>query len=293
MNTVETELQKLREVSDMVTAYGPGILRALIILLAGLVLAKLFLKYAKPILRRLNLNEATLSIVANVLFILIITLSVSMSAHLLGLKASVIVRVLAAIALALVGLVVIFRPLIPTLPFKVGNTIKTGSLLGKVEGTTLMNTRLRTFDGKTVFVPHSKVLNDYVINYHLIPNRQIRIDFPIGYQEDLLKAKAVLAELLAEEPRILKTPPARVFVIDLTLEGVQLAAWSWVKNEDYWRTRCDLLEKIKLRFDQEGIGFAMPRRLVHLGEGPMIGEETEGLADWVRGRRASEDEKWN
>ncbi len=277
MNTMEGELQKLREVSDMVTLYGPGILRALILLLVGLVLAKLFLKYSKPILRRFNLKEATLSVVANVIFIVIITFSVAMAAQLLGLKALVIVRVLAAIALALIAIVVMFRPLIPTLPFKVGNTIKTGDLLGKVEVTTLMNTRIRTFDGKTVFVPHSKVLNDYVINYHLIPNRQIRIDFPIGYKDDLLKAKRVLSEILAEEPRILKAPPARVFVIDLTLEGVQLAVWSWVKNIDYWRTRCDLLEKIKLRFDHEGIGFAMPRRLIDIQEASKGSGEADNL----------------
>lgn len=262
MNTMEGELEKLREVSEMVTLYGPNVLRALIILLLGLYLAKLFLKHAREPLRRANLQETTLSIVTNVVFIAILTVSVAVAAQFLGLKASVIFRVLAAIALTLIGVVVLFRPLIPTLPFKVGNTIKTGSLLGKVEGTTLMNTRIRTFDGKTVFVPHSKVLNDYLINYHLTPNRQIRIDFPIGYKEDLLKAKSVLSEVLAVEPRILKTPPARVFVVDLTLDGVQLAAWAWVKNDDYWRTRCDLLEKIKLRFDLEGIGFAMPRRLL-------------------------------
>jgi len=264
MNAMEAELQKLKEVSEMVTLYGPGIVRSLIILVVGLVLAKLFLKYSRLILRRLNLKEATLSVVVNVLFILIITLFVAMAAQFLGLKAMVIGRILVGISLVLIGIVVIFRPLIPTLPFKVGHTVKTGDLLGKVEGTTLMNTRIRTFDGKTIFVPHSKVLNDYLINYHLIPNRQIRIDFPIGYREDLLGAKAVLSEILAEDPRILKTPPARVFVINLNQDGVQLAAWSWVKNFDYWRTRCDLLEKIKLRFDHEGIGFGMARRLVHI-----------------------------
>jgi small conductance mechanosensitive channel len=264
MNAMEAELQKLRDASEMVNLYGPAVLRALIILLVGLVIAKLFLKYSKPVLRRMNMKEATLSVVTTVIFIVIITFSVAMAAQLLGLKATVIVRVLTAISLAIIGIVVLFRPLIPTLPFKVGNTIKTGNLLGKVENTTLMNTRIRTFDGKTVFVPHSKVLNDYLINYHLNPERQIRFDFPIGYKEDLLKAKAVVSEILAEDPRLLKNPPARVFVINLNLEGVELAAWSWVKNIDYWRTRCDLLEKIKLRFDHEGIGFAMPRRLVHL-----------------------------
>jgi len=279
MNAMEAELQKLKEMSDMVTLYGPGIVRALIVLVVGLVLARLFLKYSRRILRRLNLKETTLSVVVNVLFILIITIFASMAAQFLGLKAMVIGRVLAAISLALIGIVVIFRPLIPTLPFKVGHTIKTGTLLGKVEGTTLMNTRIRTFDGKTVFVPHSKVLNDYLINYHLIPNRQIRIDFPIGYKEDLLRAKQVLSEILAQDPRILKTPPARVFVIDLTQGGVQLAAWSWVKNIDYWRTRCDLLEKIKLRFDHESIGFAMPRRLVHIQGASEGSGETKNLAD--------------
>jgi small conductance mechanosensitive channel len=277
MNAMEVELQKLREVSDMVTLYGPGIVRALIILVVGLVLARLFLKYSRSILRRLNLREATLSVVVNVLFILIITFFVAMAAQFLGLKAMVIGRFIVAISLVLIGIVVIFRPLIPTLPFKVGHTIKTGSLLGVVEGTTVMNTRIRTFDGKTVFVPHSKVLNDYLINYHLIPNRQIRIDFPIGYQQDLLKAKAVLSAIMAEEPRILKTPPARVFVIDLTLDGVQLAAWSWVKNSDYWRTRCDLLEKIKLRFDHEGIRFGMARRLVHIQGASGVDGEVEEL----------------
>ncbi len=287
MNAMEAELQKLREVSDIVTLYGPGVVRALIILVVGLVLAKLFLKYSRLILRRLNLKEATLSVVVNVLFILIITFFVAMAAQFLGLKAMAIGRILVAISLILIGIVVIFRPLIPTLPFKVGHTVKTGDLLGKVEGTTLMNTRIRTFDGKTIFVPHSKVLNDYLINYHLIPNRQIRIDFPIGYREDLLRAKAVLSEILAEDPRILKTPPARVFVINLNQDGVQLAAWSWVKNIDYWRTRCDLLEKIKLRFDHEGIGFGMARRLVHIQRASSEGRtEADDLVSSVEDKTA-------
>ena len=178
MNAMEAELQKLKEVSEMVTLYGPGIVRALIILVVGLVLAKLFLKYSRLILRRLNLKEATLSVVVNVLFIVIITFFVAMAAQFLGLKAMVIGRVLVAISLVLIGIVVIFRPFIPTLPFKVGHTVKTGNLLGKVEGTTLMNTRIRTFDGKTVFVPHSKVLNDYLINYHLIPQPADQDRFP-------------------------------------------------------------------------------------------------------------------
>lgn len=38
----------------------------------------------------------------------------------------------------------------------------------------------------------------------------------------------------------------------------------WVENVKYWRARCGMLEKIKLRFDQEGIAFALPQHDVHL-----------------------------
>ena len=100
MNRMEAELQKFREASDMVNLYGPTVVRALIILLVGLLLAKLFLKYSKPILRRMNMKEATLSVVTTVIFIVIITFSVAMAAQFLGLKATVIVRVLTAISLS-------------------------------------------------------------------------------------------------------------------------------------------------------------------------------------------------
>jgi len=134
----------------------------------------------------------------------------------------------------------------------------------RVEATTVLHTRLRTFDGKTVFVPNSKILNDYVINYHFTPNRQIRLEIGIHYRSDLLKAKNVVADILARDPRVLDNPVARVFVLNLAENCVELAVRPWVKNLDYWRTRCDLLEIIKLRFDQKGITIAFPQRDVHI-----------------------------
>ncbi|HAS13707.1 MAG TPA: mechanosensitive ion channel protein, partial [Idiomarina abyssalis] len=38
----------------------------------------------------------------------------------------------------------------------------------------------------------------------------------------------------------------------------------WTKNEDYWPTRWDLLERIKDRLDEEGIGIPFPQMDVHL-----------------------------
>jgi len=37
-----------------------------------------------------------------------------------------------------------------------------------------------------------------------------------------------------------------------------------VKTEDYWAVRLDLIEKIKLTFDEKGISFPYPQQDVHM-----------------------------
>jgi small conductance mechanosensitive channel len=197
---------------------------------------------------------------------LLIVIVVGEALRYVGVEAIVIRRIFLAVALAAVGIVILVRPYLPTLPYKVGNMVEAGGLLGKVEATTMLNTRLKTFDGKIVFVPNRMILNDIVVNYHLTPERQIRLVIPIRYRDDLLKAKKVIADIMAEDPRILNNPAARVFVLNLAEMGVELGARPWVKNVDYWRTRGDLLEKIKLRLDQEGITIAVPQREVRLSD---------------------------
>ncbi|MFO7645576.1 MAG: mechanosensitive ion channel family protein, partial [Desulfosarcina sp.] len=158
------------------------------------------------------------------------------------------------------------RPFIPTLPFKVGNTVKTGDLLGRVEAITFINTRLRTFDGKTVFVPNTRIFKDVVINYHYTQTRRVKINVTIRYDQDLLKAKQVLEAVMVEDPRVKAKPSAVVYVLNLAASWVELGGRCWVDNQDFWFARCDLLEKTKLRFDREGIRFAFPQLDLHVND---------------------------
>jgi small conductance mechanosensitive channel len=183
--------------------------------------------------------------------------------------AIIIRRILLAAILTAVGLIVIFRPYIPSLPYKVGNTIEVGGLIGKVEATTFLNTRLKTFDGKTLFIPNRMIINDIVNNYHFTPNRQVRINVTISYRDDVQKVKEVLERILLDEARILEKPVPRVYVTNLGENGVELSARGWVENKKYLRARSDLLEKTKMRFDEEGITIAFPQRGVHLHESHM------------------------
>jgi small conductance mechanosensitive channel len=179
----------------------------------------------------------------------------------------VIRRTLIAISLAVIGVIIVFRPLFPTLPFKVGQVVKAGDLLGKVESTSLINTRLRTFDGKTFFVPNHMIIKDVVQNYHFTPSRRIKLNVGIRYDQDLMKAKQVLEAVMVEDPRVKVNPRPAVWVLNLNNGCVELGGRCWVDNIKYWKTRCELLEKIKLRFDAEGIVIAHPQRDVHIYHG--------------------------
>jgi small conductance mechanosensitive channel len=261
---MEKDILELERFQEVVQLYGLDILQSLAILVLGLVVARLFHKYFKVLLRKFIRNESVVATVANIAFTLILVYVVAVSLQHVGLHTIVIRRVIIAISLAVIGVIIVFRPLIPTLPFKVGQTVKAGDLLGKVEGTSLLNTRLRTFDGKTFFVPNHMIIKDIVQNYHFTPSRRIKINVGIRYDQDLMKAKRVLDAIMVEDPRVKVSPRPAVWVLNLTNGCVELGGRCWVDNLKYWKTRCELLEKIKLRFDAEGIVIAHPQRDVHI-----------------------------
>jgi small conductance mechanosensitive channel len=258
------EFEGVQRLGEIMSLYGKEVVRTLLIVVIGLIAAKYIVRWIGNLIKKLPLKNPVIATVSNVIHVFLIAFVLVLALHYLGARDSVVYRTLIAVSLAAVALIILFRPYIPTLPFKVGDTIEGGGLLGKVEATTVLNTRLRTFDGKTVFVPNRTILNENLVNYSFTPTRQIRLVFGIHYNADLLKAKNVLWEIIAEDPRILESPAPRVFVLNLADSAVELAARPWVRNTNYWRTRCDLIEKVKLRFDQEGITIAFPQRDVHL-----------------------------
>ena len=261
---METQIADFARFGEITLQYGKEVVLALAILVLGLIVAQIVNKLIKRALRKLTSNESLVSIAGNIIYFIIVILVVAAALDQAGVNPLIIRRILLGVSLVVAGLFIIFRPYIPTLPFKVGNTIMTGDLLGKVEATTFLNTRLRTFDGKTVYVPNSKILNDYLINYHFTPDRRFELDIGIGYDQDILKAKQILEAILIEDPRVLTKPRPIVYVVNLADSCVELSGRAWVQNIKCWKTKCDLLEKAKLRFDAEGIAIAFPQRDVHV-----------------------------
>ncbi|MBN2124048.1 MAG: mechanosensitive ion channel family protein [Deltaproteobacteria bacterium] len=270
METKLRDLQQLddwRKAGDFVIQYGQEILLAAAIFLVALIAVKLLIAWLRRTLPKYTENQYLISTVITALNVLLIVLVISFSLHYLGVKDLVVRRLLIAIALVAVGFIVLLKPFIPTLPFKTGNTIEIEGLIGKVEAMTFTHTRMKTFDGKTLFIPNQMLYKTIVNNFNFTPTRRVRVKVGIGYKDDLLKAKRVLKEIMESDPRVLKKPAPSVYVMELADNGVNLSARCWVENTKYLRVLSDVTEKVKLRFDEEGISIPYPQRDVHVDGG--------------------------
>lgn len=80
----------------------------------------------------------------------------------------------------------------------------------------------------------------------------------------LRKAKALLEQIISEDPRVLAEPAPNIRVSELADSSVNLIVRPWVNTDDYWGVYWDTLEKVKLTFDEHGIGIPFPQMDVHI-----------------------------
>ena len=260
---VKSVMDRLQTLGEAMTQYGTRIALTLVVLLAGLIVVRWIDKMLRKVLFRLMPASPVVNTIGHIVYVLMVMAVIAGAATEYGATPLNVLRFLSIVGLTALGLIIFLRPFFPTMPFKVGNTIKTCDQLGVVEGITFINTRLRTFDGKTFFVPNRKIISDLVINYHFSSTRRIKIDVGICYDQDLHKAKQVFESVMIEDPRVKAKPAPVVYTLNLASSSVELGGRCWVDNEDYWVTRCDLIEKTKHRFDYEGIQFAFPQLELH------------------------------
>lgn len=140
-------------------------------------------------------------------------------------------------------------------PFQVGDYIITPALEGTVQHIGLIYTLLLTVDNKMVTIPNGGLANSSTTNVTAKEQRRLDIFVNISYESDLRKAKNYLFELLDSHELAIheegRMPEA--FVWELGDSAVVLGGRVWTNTGDYWKMKFDVLEKLKLIYDKEGI----------------------------------------
>lgn len=218
-----------------------------------------------------RLDASLVKFLCSVAYALMMVIVIIAALDRLGVKTTAAVAVLGAaglaVGLALQGslgnfaagvMIILFRP------YKVGDVINAAGQVGKVDEIQTFNTVLLTADNRVIIIPNGQVIGGIIENITQQETRRIDLVFGVGYGDDLKKAKAILERLVAEDDRILKDPAPQVAVSELADSSVNFVCRPWVKAGDYWTVRFDLIERVKLTFDAEGISIPFPQRDVHI-----------------------------
>lgn len=268
---METYAKVTKIAWDWITASGPSILYALIILLVGRWLAKWVTYLIQRALERTGMDATLVHFLEKLIYYTLLIAVALAAADQVGIKTTSFLAILGAAGLA-VGLalkdslanfasgvmLILFHP------FKVGDAVTAAGISGTVVRIDIFNSVIHTWDNQKVIIPNSMITSDVITNINANPTRRIDLVIGIGYEDDPIQAKALLLQLVQEDRRILADPAPVVALSEFGDSSVNLVLRPWVRTAEYWAVRFDLLEKIKRTFDEHQITIPYPQRDVHL-----------------------------
>ncbi len=158
--------------------------------------------------------------------------------------------------------------------YGVGDVIDVGEATGTVEAVTLRVTRLRDLNGTVWYVPNGEILR--VGNMSQNWARAV-IDVSVGYGEDINRVKQVLKEVahdLWEDDEyrgVIVEEPEVTGVEMLAADSVNLRVLVKTAPMEQWAVARELRQRIKTRFDYEGIEIPFAQRVIwhkNSDEGP-------------------------
>ena len=245
-----------------IISFGIRVLLALVFFFVGRILINWCQKLVRRHMKRTNVDQGVCQFVSSVLKVALYILLIILIATNLGVDSSSAATLLAsagvAIGLALQGSLSNFAGGVLILvlkPFVVGDYIVVHSTNneGTVKEVQMFFTKLSTVDNRTIVIPNGVLSNSSITNVTDRPERQLDLRVNVPYQADLKKTKQLLEELLQQTPEIIQQEGTNVFIDELGEKAVVIGLRAWVKTEEYGRTRCRLLEEIKLLFDRENV----------------------------------------
>ena len=143
-------------------------------------------------------------------------------------------------------------------PFKVGDFVTAGGIMGTVHEVGLFVTYIDTLDNVRHIVGNGKIFSDVIQNYSTNAYRRVDLTAQLAHSVDVHAAMALLKKALAGIPNVVSSPAPDVEILTFTLAGPVLAVRPYCNNKDYWQVYFDTNKLIKDSFTTAG--FAVPEQ---------------------------------
>lgn len=235
---------------------------AIVFLMITFRITKVFIKILKHSFDKSSLDKSVSGFLLSLIKIIINIILIIMAISMVGFQVTSLVTILGtaslAIGLALQGSLANFAGGVLILilkPFKIGDYIVENDkgLEGNVVSIDIFYTKLCTYDNKIIVIPNGNITNHSITNITAEDHRKLDIQIAVDYDSDIKQVKEILTEIVNTTPSRVASTDINVFVDSFADSAIIMGVRFMVKCENYWPTKWEVQERIKIEFDKLGI----------------------------------------
>jgi len=261
--------QLINKIVDFFVSYGFQVVGAILLLVVGLVVARLVSSFLMKLFERKKLDVTLSKFIASAARVTILTFVIIIALGKFGITIAPIVAALAAMVFGAsfaiqgplsnygAGLVIIFGR-----PFVVGNMITVAGVKGVVEEVGLGSTILTDEDGVKITIPNKHVVGEILHN-----SRQrgiVEAVVRISYNSNPEKAISIIRKVLGGFEEVIKEPVPQVGIQEFGDSSINIGLRYWVPSRKYFQTLYDVNLSVYKQLKEGDIEIPFPQRDVHI-----------------------------
>ncbi len=255
----------------LILSYVVNIVAAIAIVIVGMIIARIVSNGINRLLVARHIDATVADFLSALVRYGIIAFTIIAALGRVGVQTASVIAVLGAaglaVGLALQGslsnlaagvLLVTFRP------FRTGEFVDLGGVMGTVQNVQIFSTTLKSADGKMVVVPNGKIIASNIVNFSREPVRRNEFIIGVAYDADADQVISLLREVVEAEERVLKDLGIQIGLNEMAASSLNFIVRCWSKSGDLQVVYWDLMKEFKRKLDAHGIGIPYPQMDVHL-----------------------------
>lgn len=258
------DLEKFyHQVYQWLLKYGLRFVIGLVVLIVGLWLIKLLIKWIQGRMQHRNVAASAKPFLLSLTSIALRLLLILGVMQILGIEMTLFATLVGAFGvaagLALSGTLQNFASGVIILllkPFTVGDNIITQGMEGTVKSIQIFYTLVTTFDNRSVIVPNSKLSNEIIINISREGIRRLDMELKFSNGIDIKQIKSIVNASIDKCKNILSKPERRIGIAVLETDGYKLGINVWVNAHGFQDTKLAIQETILQDIKDAGIKIA-------------------------------------
>jgi small conductance mechanosensitive channel len=245
--------------ANVLTQVGLKILGAIVLFIVGRWLIRFTTSLVARALNRQKLDATIVGYIRASLGVLLNVVLIVALLGFFGVQTATFAALLAGVGIAIgaawSGLLSNFAAgvfLVMLRPFKVGDFVSAGGVIGTVTAIGLFGTTVNTPDNVLTIVGNAKIFSDTIQNFSANQFRRVDLLAQLSHGTDHVAAIRLLKDKLRGIPNVMTVPAPDVEILQFNLSGPMLAVRPYCHNDNYWQVYFDVNRLIRESFRDAG-----------------------------------------